>query len=124
VGEYWGAGRGSNVHNVYWLVAAETGYIGLVAFVAFLVHPLIAAFRCSSRHRRDPRGDLLLGLGGALLVVYIHSFEEWIFVVFEPQYLLAIVIGLVAGLTQELGYWRAKTGAPVQGFPASDTGES
>jgi O-antigen ligase len=123
VGEYWGRGRGSNVHNVYWLVAAETGYIGLVAFVAFLVHPLIAAFRCSFRHRRDPRGDLLLGLAGALLVVYVHSFEEWVFVVFEPQYLLAIVIGLVAGLTQELGYWRAKTGAPIQGLPASDTGE-
>ena len=112
-GEYWGASRASNVHNVYWLVAAETGYIGVVAFVAFLVHPLIAAFRCSFRHRRDPRGDLLLGLGVALLVVYIHSFEEWIFVVFESQYLLAIVIGLVAGLTQELGYWRAKTGATI-----------
>jgi O-antigen ligase len=123
VGEMWGAGRGSNVHNVYWLVAAETGYIGLVAFVALLVHPLIAAFRCTFRHRRDPRGDLLLGLWGALLVVYIHSFEEWIFVAFEAQYLLAIVIGLVAGLTQELGYWRAKTGSPIQGFPASVTGE-
>ena len=123
VGEMWGAGRGSNVHNVYWLVAAETGYIGLVAFVALLLHPLIAAFRCSFRHRSDPRGDLLLGLGCALLVVYIHSFEEWIFVAFEAQYLLAIVIGLVAGLTQELGYWRAKTGAPIQHFPASDTDE-
>jgi O-antigen ligase len=122
-GEMWSAGRGSNVHNVYWLVAAETGYIGLVVFVALLGHPLIAAFRCSFRHRRDPRGDLLLGLGGALLVVYIHSFEEWIFVTFDVQYLFAIVIGLIAGLTQELGYWRAKTGAPIQHFPASDTGE-
>jgi O-antigen ligase len=105
-GEDWSAGRGSNVHNVYWLVAAETGYVGLIAFVAFLLAPLIAAFRCSYRHVGDPRGDLLLGLGVALLVVYIHSFEEWIFVVFETQYLFAIVMGLIAGLAQELQYWR------------------
>ena len=109
VGELWGAGRQSNVHNVYWLVAAETGYIGLVAFVAFLLPPLIAAIRCSARHVEDPRGDLLLGLGCALLVVYLHSFEEWIFVVFDSQYLLAIVMGLIAGLTQELNYWKPKT---------------
>lgn len=107
-GELWGAGRASNVHNVYWLVAAETGYIGLIAFVAFLLPPLIAALRCGVRHRREPRGDLLLGLGVALLVVYVHSFEEWIFVVLETQYLFAIVLGLVAGLAQELHYWRSK----------------
>jgi O-antigen ligase len=108
VGEVWGLGRSSNVHNIYWLVAAETGYIGLVAFVAFILAPLIAALRCGLRHRGDPRGDLLLGLGCSLLVVYIHSFEEWIFVVFDSQYVLAIVIGLIAGLTQELDYWRPR----------------
>jgi O-Antigen ligase len=116
VGEMFGAGRASNVHNVYWLVAAETGYVGLIAFVAFLLPPLIAALRCSFRHLVDPRGDLLLGLGCALLVVYVHSFEEWIFVLFETQYLLAIAIGLIAGLTQELNYWRPKTGVPSQGI--------
>jgi O-antigen ligase len=115
VGELWSSGRASNVHNVYWLVAAETGYIGLVAFVAFLVSPLIAALRCGFKHRKEPRGDLLLGLGVALLVVYVHSFEEWIFVVLETQYLLAIAMGLVAGLTEELHYWRPKTGVPLRG---------
>jgi hypothetical protein len=109
VGEMWGPGRASNVHNVYWLVAAETGYIGLMAFVAFLLPPLIAAFRCSVRHLGDPRGDLLLGLGCALLIVYIHSFEEWIAVAHESQYLLAIAMGLVAGLAQALHYWRPRS---------------
>jgi len=109
VGEFWSQGRGGNVHNVYWLVAAETGYIGLVAFVVFLVPPLIAALRCGLRHRKEPSGDLLLGLGVALLVVYVHSFEEWIFVAPETQYMLAIVVGLVAGLAEELHYWHPKT---------------
>ena len=106
VGELWGPGRASNVHNVYWLVATETGYLGLVAFVFLLLRPLYVAFACGLRHIGDARGDLLLGLGAALLAVYLHSTEEWIFVTFDAQYQFAIAIGLVAGLAAELGYWR------------------
>jgi O-antigen ligase len=106
VGEYWGPGRASNVHNVYWLVAAETGYLGLAAFVFLLLSPLKVALACGLRHIGDVRGDLLLGLGVSLLVVYLHSTEEWIFITFDAQYLFAIEIGLVAGLARELGYWR------------------
>jgi O-antigen ligase len=107
-GEFWSNGLATNVHNVYWLVATETGYLGLITFVLFLLRPLTVAFACSFRHRRDVRGDLLLGLGTALLVVYIHSFEEWILVTFDAQYVCAIVIGLIAGLARELGYWRPR----------------
>jgi O-antigen ligase len=108
VGEEWGPGRASNVHNVYWLVSAETGYLGLIAFVFLLLRPMYVAFACGLRHIGDPRGDLLLGLGVALLVVCVHSFEEWIFVTFDAQYQFALVIGLVAGLAGELGYWRRR----------------
>ena len=52
------------------------------------------------------RGDLLLGLGVALLTVYIHSYFEWIFFTTYVQYMFAITVGLVAGLAQQLGYWR------------------
>jgi hypothetical protein len=83
---------------------------------------LIAAFRCSVRHLGDPRGDLLLGLGCALLVVYIHSYEEWIFVVFDSQYLLAIVMGLIAGLTQELHYWHPRQLGQSMRSPLQETG--
>jgi hypothetical protein len=121
VHELWGAGRASNVHNVYWLVAAETGYIGLIAFVIFLLQPLIAAFRCGVRNLGDPRGDLLLGLGCALLIVDVHSFEEWIFVSFDSQYLLAIVMGLVAGLAQELHYWHSKPPGLSMSNPVPNT---
>jgi O-antigen ligase len=108
VGEEWGPGRASNVHNVYWLVAAETGYLGLVAFVCLLLRPMYVAFASGLRHIGDPRGDLLLGLGVALLVVYLHNFEEWIFIQFDVEYQFALVIGLVAGLAGELGYWRRR----------------
>lgn len=98
---------GANVHNVYLLVAAESGYLGLITLVLFLLRPLMVAFRCGWRSRDDRRGDVLLGLAVALLVVYIHSFFEWVLVKSDVSYILAMVIGLVAGLATQLGYWRA-----------------
>ena len=72
-----------------------------------LLSPLIVAFRCGWRNRKDQRGDLLLGFGVALLTVYLHSFYEWVFVSFEIEYMFAATMGLIAGLAQELGYWRS-----------------
>ena len=102
------SGLSGNVHNIYWLTAAETGYIGLIALVILLLQPLIAAFACSLRYVGDERGDLLLGMGVTLLVIYLHSFVEWVFVTFDLQYPFAIEIGLVAGVARELGYWRRR----------------
>jgi O-antigen ligase len=95
----------TNVHNTYLLVTAETGYFGLVSFLLLLVRPMIVAFSCGWRNRLDRRGDLLLGFGITLLMVYIHCFFEWIFLEFLPMYLFAMTAGLVAGLAQQLGYW-------------------
>lgn len=97
---------GIPVHNVYWLVAAETGYAGLITFIPLLLYPLFVAFRCGWRSRKDQRGDLLLGFGVALLTVYIHSFFEFGFLFFEIQYLFVITLGMTAGLAKQLGYWR------------------
>jgi O-antigen ligase len=96
----------ANVHNVYYLVAAETGYIGLITFVFMLLQPLLVAFRCGWRNRGDSRGDLLLGIGMALLIVYVHSYFEWIFITFSAQYLFALSVGMVTGVATQLGYWR------------------
>ena len=98
--------RGALVHNVYWLVAAETGYLGFATFVLLLMRPMIVSFLCGWRHRKDVRGDLLLGFGVALLAVYLHSFVEWVFITRGPQYMLALTFGIISGLAQQLGYWR------------------
>jgi O-antigen ligase len=95
--------RGANVHNVYSLVLAETGYIGFAAFLLLLAQPLLMAFRTAWVHSQDWRGDVLLGLGVALLVVYIHSLVEWTFLTFQVQYPFGVTIGLIAGLAQQLG---------------------
>ncbi len=97
------------VHNSYLLVAAETGYLGFFSFVLLLICPMIVAFRCGWREQSDPRGDLLLGFGVALLLVYLHAAFEWVFVVDLTQYMLAIEFGMIVGLAQQLGYWRRKS---------------
>jgi O-antigen ligase len=103
----------ANVHNVYLLVAAESGIAGLITFVLVLLQPLVVAFRCGWRARGDIRGDLLLGLGLSLLIVYIHSYFEWIFITFAPQYMFALDAGMVAGLAMQLGYWRSSAVRPA-----------
>jgi O-antigen ligase len=103
----WAVGsRGAHVHNIYWLTLAETGYLGLAALLFLLFVPLKAAIVAGWRHRADRRGDLLLGLGISLLVLYVHCYYEWIFFLAPVQYIFAMNLGLIAGLTQQLGYWR------------------
>jgi O-antigen ligase len=97
-----------NVHNFYYLTAAETGYQGLIALLLLLISPMFVAFRCGWRNLGDYRGDLLLGLGVALLTVYLHSWYEWSLATFPVQYLMAIALGLVAGNAQQLGYWSVR----------------
>lgn len=103
--------RGGHVHNVYWLTAAETGYIGLIAFVIMLIRPMAVAFACGWQNRRDWRGELLLGFGTALLIVYMHCFYEWGFILVQTQYVFAMSLGMVVGLADQLGYWQR---APVR----------
>ena len=104
--------RAAIVHNIYWLALAETGYLGFLALVILLIRPLFVAFRCSWRNRRDERGDLLIGFGTSLLIIYIHSYFEWVLFTTQVQYIFAMTIGMVAGIAQQLGYWRtAKVGA-------------
>jgi hypothetical protein len=94
------------VHNVYWLSVVEIGYLGLISFVIYIAGPLIVAFRCGVRNQRDIRGDLLIGLGVGTLVVYLHSFEEWIFITYRLQYFFVMDIGLIVALAMQMGYWR------------------
>ncbi len=102
-GVVWNTGsRSANVHNAYLLVWAETGLLGLIAFVLLLLTPIRVAFRTAWQNRKDPRGDLLLGIGVCLLVVVVHCLFEWIFVVYPVQVLFAMDTGIVAGLARQI----------------------
>ena len=91
--------RVATVHNLYWLTAAELGWFGLAALLLMLVRPLVDALRGAWRAARgDLRGDLLLGLGVALLACYLHSTVEWIWRDTEVSYVFWTVVALAGSL--------------------------
>ncbi len=90
--------RSAKVHNAYLLVAAETGYLGLVCFLLFLFVPVIAALRFAWQARGDPRGELALGIGVTMFIVSLHCLYEWVLVTSSVQYMIAINLGMLAGL--------------------------
>ena len=95
------ANLSSNVHNIYLLVASETGWLGLFTFVALFSWPIVQGLRFAFADRRDPRGETVLGATVALVVVAAHGLYEWIFVTYQAQYVFAIGCGLIAGCMRE-----------------------
>jgi len=122
-GVVWNSGsRGANVHNIFYLFAAETGWLGAAAFILLLLNAGLLAFRYSWKRRWDEQSQLLLGLGVAIATVSVHSMFEWIMVTYTAQYLLAVDLGLIAGLSTQvkrriaaeaLAKRQARTAAPL-----------
>jgi hypothetical protein len=69
-------GRDGNVHNAYWLVATETGYLGLLSFGILLTVPAVASLVGGLRRANRLEGDLLIGLRIAIYLVTKLSVEE------------------------------------------------
>lgn len=114
--------RNNIVHNAYWLAAAETGYPGLVTFCVMLIVPLGCAFKVGWRERDNAKGNLLLGFGVALLIVYVHSFYEWVIFAKEVQYLLFTTMGMIFGISLRMNERRraaSKEKAPAAGIERS-----
>ena len=91
--------RATNVHNLYLLVWAETGFIGILSLVVLFTTACLYSFRWAFKSERSLESNLLFGIGGGLFAVIVHSFFEWIFVVYSVQYVFAVSIGLAAGLS-------------------------
>lgn len=101
-GVNWNGGsRATNVHNAYLLTAAETGWPGLIAFILLFAVSIFTALRFAFGDRKDPSGDIVLGCAAALIAVAAHNFYEWVFVTYQAQYMVAITLGIVAGLVRE-----------------------
>jgi O-antigen ligase len=96
--------RSAHVHNAYLLSAAETGYVGAIAFALMVAGPLIAAFRFGWRDRRGSNGPLLLGFGVGLLALYLQCLYEWSVFLFYTQYMVTITVGMIGGLVQQIQY--------------------
>lgn len=102
-GVVWNYGsRSTNVHNSYLLVAAETGYFGLIAMAFLLLSVIVVAFRTAWTFRKKPGAELLVGLGCGTVAIALHSSVEWMFVVYPTQYVFASSLGMIAGIRNRL----------------------
>jgi O-antigen ligase len=94
----------ANVHNVYRLVAAETGYLGLATYLVLLASCLIYVSRRAWRYRNDRRGDLLLGIAISFCIIYVHGLYEWVFITFRVQDAYCILLALSVGISNQLAH--------------------
>jgi O-antigen ligase len=98
-GVTWASGsRATNVHNSYLLVAAETGYLGLITLIFLLAGAILTALVTAFRRRAHRSSELLIGLACGIIAMCLHGFFEWMFVINPIQYLFAISLGMIAGL--------------------------
>jgi hypothetical protein len=93
--------RSANVHNVYLLIAAETGWLGLIAFLLLYGTAILMGLRAAWSKPVSYNSELALGSVAALLTVAMHNFFEWIFVVEYTQYLFGIILGFTMGLSMK-----------------------
>ena len=102
-GVIWNTGsRSTNVHNSFLLIQAETGFLGIIAVILLLGTAVTASLTQAFKSRRYAQADLLIGIVGALCAVILHSFYEWMLVTHQAQYVLAVALGMAAGLIQQL----------------------
>jgi hypothetical protein len=88
--------RNGVAHHIYWLTAAELGYIGLAAYVVLLAAVLVTAFKAA----RAPgaRGDIGLGITAGLVVMYIQGTAEWIARQAQMSYAFWMVAAMAAAI--------------------------
>jgi O-antigen ligase len=98
-GVNWSVGnRNANVHNSYRLVAAESGYFGVLTVLGLIGSAICLAFTTAMRYRHEQGSDLLIGVGVGLIAVAVHGLYEWMFLLFPVQYVFACSLGLIIGL--------------------------
>lgn len=94
------------VHNTYYLVTAETGFIGLFGLFATLGAFILLGIRAMRRKSADESGELVPGLLATMIVISIHIAFEFVALDFLLQSLFALAAGVLVGL-----HARAKSAA-------------
>lgn len=93
--------RDGIVHNIYWLTAAETGYMGFLSYALLLAIPLTLALHGAMRFKKDIRGDVLLGCAGGLIATYIQNKAEWIMRQTVMSYLFFFMLAIIVAMWRQ-----------------------
>ena len=102
-GVRWGfEARSTNVHNAYLLMRAEAGLIGLIGLVIWLLAPVLTA-TIALFHRGIVMREVSIASGFAIAATAVHSQFEWVLITATPQYLVAVMAGVIAAVAAQGG---------------------
>jgi putative inorganic carbon (HCO3(-)) transporter len=100
--------RGPTVHNVYLLILAETGLLGLFSFLVLLGMLVVRCIRAGAQTRGATRG-LCLGVAVGFIANYIQQtvdFSLWYDASWYTIAVLAVVVGAAPTMTVDNRYWK------------------
>lgn len=98
-GVAWNYGsRSAPVHDTYYLVTAELGFVGLIGFLGTIVGFIALGWRTLRRRSEDETSELVPGLLATMIVVSVHVSYEWVFMNFVLHYMFALAAGLLVGV--------------------------
>lgn len=110
-GVAWNYGsRSAPVHDAYYLVTAELGFIGLIGFAGTIFSFIALAWRTLRRRSEDESNELVPGLLAMFIIASIHISFEWVFMHFVLHYMFAVGAGLLVGVV-------ARSRSPVRLSP-------
>jgi O-antigen ligase len=90
------------VHNSYFLITAELGFLGLAGLLAIFAVVLATGWN-ALRLGAGERAELLVGFLATVLILAVHIAFEWVFETPQLQYLTACAFGAVMGIAASFG---------------------
>lgn len=90
--------RAAPVHDVYFLVTAELGWLGLAGFLATIAAFIALGFRKLRAQSDDEINELMPGLLATMMIAAVHMSYEWVFMHFVLHYMFAIAAGLMVAV--------------------------
>lgn len=90
--------RAAPVHDTYYLVAAEFGFIGLAGLISLLVSFIVFGWKSLGKATGDDSSELMPGLLATMIIVAVHISYEWVFMHFVLHYMLALSAGLLVAV--------------------------
>jgi O-antigen ligase len=101
--------RNGIAHHIYWLTAAETGYVGCALYVLLLGSVLAGALKLI--REPGPVGEIAVGIAAGLVVTYTQGTAEWIARQTNMSYLFWLFAAMISAFQAQ----RARRAAPGGG---------
>ncbi|SPF56419.1 putative O-Antigen ligase [Candidatus Sulfopaludibacter sp. SbA4] len=94
-------------HHIYWLTAAETGYLGLLLYLLLVVRFAWSALAGSWRHK-STEGTILFGVFLGICALQVSGFFEWAFRVTPVMQMFTITAAMAVAWSEKPREHRVK----------------